>query len=240
MKNKTIDKIIETAKIAGLCLGLNLGVFAPAVLAGYIDKKHKESRGAITLNKGIHSERVAYDTNSDGNPEKVVENWYGPTGTLVERNERDPTQEESERYLSRSIASHLMKHGQNPFTKDGSQKKGYPGHYQVGMNLQDGRSLRVYFCDINKMGVNMPMRNSRLEITLEPSNDSQVGYFTTESGLKGQFDEFRVLTGTEDRDWVHISRDNSKESLRDHTQIRYDKLKKEVYGVLTSNEKKGQ
>ncbi len=133
---------------------------------------------------------------------------------------------------SQAIARYLVEHGQNPLTRDGTQKEGLPNHYEVRKELPDGRNLRAYFCDINKAGPDNPMSNSRLEVTLQPFRDDQVGYHTMEYDLTGEFEEFRILTGTANNmldGWFHFERDTLSDSTRGHLQEKYDKLMKEVY-----------
>ena len=130
----------------------------------------------------------------------------------------------------------MVEHGANPLTVDGAQKDALPNHYEVKKELSDGRTLRAYFCDINKAGPGNPMPNSRLEVTLHPVRADQVGYQTMEYGLTGEFSDFRILTGIADNmldGWFHFSSDTVSDFTRNQLQQKYDRLIKEVYTALS-------
>lgn len=137
--------------------------------------------------------------------------------------------------LSKSIADYLVENGRNPFSEDGAQKEGYPNHYQIRRQLEDGRTLRAYFVNGKQFSTENPARNSRLEITIRPAREDQFGYELQERGLAGEFELFRVLTGT-DRDpvraWVHFTDDAVGDLNREWLQERYELVMQDVNETL--------
>ncbi|MBI2573755.1 hypothetical protein HYV86_07860 [Candidatus Woesearchaeota archaeon] len=132
---------------------------------------------------------------------------------------------------SQAIARYLVEYGTNEFTLDGSQTEGFPGHYTVKTLFNDGRKLRAYFCDINNAGVERPMRNSRLEISLDPVKEDQWGFQTQENGLTGRFESLRVSRGKDI--WKTFLSRHDGDATRDRVQKIYSHFMESVYAKLT-------
>jgi hypothetical protein len=136
---------------------------------------------------------------------------------------------------SRNIAHYVIQHGSNPHTVDGQQKAGYPGHYRIERTMSDGRTLSIYYGDVNMRGADDPMPNSSLVISLTPVRNDQFGYETHEYGLTGEFEIFRLMTGTirqYPEGWLHFNRGEVSEPVKEKIQTRYELVLAEVHAAL--------
>ena len=133
---------------------------------------------------------------------------------------------------ARDIAEYLMNNGHYPESLMSIHKDSRtPGHYEIRKKLPDNRKLVVYFCNVNNKKVKYCEPNSRLEITITPSRDDQIGFETAEWGLKGKFTDFRILTGK--NSWYHVSSIDQSDTQLVMVQRRYHQLLHEVYHELS-------
>jgi len=137
--------------------------------------------------------------------------------------------------LSRSVAKYLVKHGENPFTDDGKQKKSGTRNYAIRRTLTDERELYARYCDANGRGPNNPESNASLEIILRPKAEKEYGYETHEWGLTGIVDFFREYYGPNKSSTYANVRKAELPWEREYTDFqnrRYQDLLKEVLGYL--------
>ncbi len=100
--------------------------------------------------------------------------------------------------LSKSIAQYVVKNGTLHSHLDIAPHD--ESYYQWIKELSDERKLIVNYHGGNPIRYD---KNSALEITVEPTKDSQIGYYTLEMGLSGSLDSFSLLLGPSHRIIIH-------------------------------------